>query len=180
MPKWRLYIELARQYDIMLSEGDTMTLKELRISFGITQVEASLSIGVPLRTYQRYESDQDESNLKYQRIVELLKEKYEITETKGIYTLDKIKSILLTVIENYKDEISFCYLFGSYAKGYAKDESDVDICINTTLTGFRFVGLVENLHQALKKKVDVIRFSDLKDNLELINEIMRDGIKIYG
>ena len=75
MPKWRLYIEQARQYDIMLSEGDTMTLKELRISFGITQVEASLSIGVPLRTYQRYESDQDESNLKYQRIVELLKRK---------------------------------------------------------------------------------------------------------
>ncbi len=157
-----------------------MTLKELRISFGITQVEAANSVGVPLRTYKRYESNPDESNLKYQKIIELLKDKNEITETKGIYTLDKIKSILLNVIDNYKDEISFCYLFGSYAKGYAKDESDVDICINTTLTGFRFVGLVENLHQVLKKKVDVIRFNDLKDNLELINEIMKDGIKIYG
>ena len=157
-----------------------MTLKELRLSFGITQVEASKSIGVPLRTYKRYESNPDESNLKYQKIIELLKDKYEITETKGIYTLDKIKSILLNVIDNYKDEISFCYLFGSYAKGYAKDESDVDICVNTTLTGFKYVGLVESFHQVLKKKVDVIRFSDLKDNLELINEIMKDGIKIYG
>lgn len=157
-----------------------MALKELRITFGLTPVEAANFVGVPLMTYIRYESNPDESNLKYQKIVELLSEKYEITETKGIYTLDKLKSILLNVLEKYKDEISFCYLFGSYAKGYAKDESDVDICINTTLTGFRFVGLVENLHQVLKKKVDVIRFNDLKDNLELINEMMKDGIKIYG
>ena len=157
-----------------------MKHKQLRILFGITQIEAANSVGVPLRTYIRYESNPDESNLKYQKIVELLKDKYEITETKGIYSLDKLKNILLTVIEKYKDEISFCYLFGSYAKDYAKDESDVDICINTTLTGFRFVGLVENLHQVLKKKVDVIRFNDLKDNFELINEIMKDGIKIYG
>ena len=153
-----------------------MALKELRLTFGLTQVEAANSVGVHLRTYIRYESNPGESNLKYQKIVELLKDKYEITETKGIYALDKLKIILFNVIEKYKDEISFCYLFWSYAK----DESDVDICINTTLTGFRFVGLVENLHQVLKKKVDVIRFNDLKDNLELINEIMKDGIKIYG
>ena len=157
-----------------------MTLRELRISFGLTQAEASESIGIPLRTYIRYESNPDESNLKYQKIVEILMDKYEITETKGVYSLDKLKIIIMEVIEKYKNDISFCYLFGSYAKGYAKDESDVDICINTTLTGLKFVGLVENLHQALKKNVDVIRFNDLKDNFELINEIMKDGIKIYG
>ena len=157
-----------------------MTLKELRIFFGLTQQEASEATGVPLRTYKRYESNPDESNLKYQKIVELLSDKYEITATKGIYTFDKLKSIILDTIDPYKNDISFCYLFGSYAKGYAKEESDVDICINTTLSGLKFVGLVEKLHQALKKEVDVIRFSDLKDNLELINEIMKDGIKIYG
>ena len=157
-----------------------MTLKELRLSFGLTQVEASKSLGVPLRTYKRYESNPNETNLKYQKMVELLLEKYEITETKGIYSLDKLKSIILNIIEQYKDDISFCYLFGSYAKGYASDKSDIDICINTTLTGFNFIGLVENLNQALKKKVDVIRFNDLKENLELIGEIMKDGIKIYG
>ena len=157
-----------------------MALKELRITFGLTQVEAANSVGVPLRTYIRYESNPDESNLKYQKMVELLSNKYEINETKGVYTLNDLKPIILNIIEQYKDDISFCYLFGSYAKGYAKDESDIDICINTTLTGLKFVGFVESLHQALKKKVDVIRFNDLKDNLELINEIMKDGIKIYG
>ena len=157
-----------------------MTLKELRLSFGITQVEASALVGLPLRTYKRYESNPNESNLKYQKIIDILLEKKEITENKGIYSLDKLTSIILDVMSIYKDDISFCYLFGSYAKGYAKEESDVDLCINTTLTGFKFVGLVEKLHQELKKKVDVIRFNDLKYNLELINEIMKDGIKIYG
>ena len=157
-----------------------MTLKELRISYGITQAEAAVSVGVPLRTYSRYEANPNESNLKYQKIMELLLEKYDISENKGVYSLEKLKSIILKVIEEYKNDITFCYLFGSYAKGYARDESDVDVCIDTKLTGFKFIGLVEKLHQALNKKVDVIRFNDLKDNLELINEIMKDGIKIYG
>lgn len=157
-----------------------MTLKEIRTSYGITQAEAASSVGVPRRTYIRYEKNNDQSNLKYQRIVELLKEKYEISETKGIYSLDQLKEIINRVFKDYKSDITFCYLFGSYAKGYAKEESDVDVCINTKLSGFKFVGLVEKLHQALKKNVDVIRFNDLNNNLELINEIMKDGIKIYG
>ena len=46
-----------------------MTLKEMRQSFGITQVEAAKSIGIPLRTYARYEANPDEANLKYQKIM---------------------------------------------------------------------------------------------------------------
>ena len=157
-----------------------MALKEIRQSFGITQAEAAQSVGIPLRTYARYEANPNEGNLKYQKIIELLVSKYEILEDKGIYPLDKLKDLILSVINEYKEDISFCYLFGSYAKGYAKDDSDVDICISTTLTGLKFVGLVEKLRQSLKKKVDVIRFNDLKDNLVLINEIMKDGIKLYG
>ena len=57
-----------------------MNLKELRNSYGITQKEAALVANVPLRTYSRYESQGDINNLKYQRIVDLLKQKYEINE----------------------------------------------------------------------------------------------------
>lgn len=55
----------------------------------------------------------------------------------------------------------------------------MDLCISTTLTGLSFVGLIEELREALHKKVDLIRLSDLKDNIKLINEIMKDGIRIY-
>ena len=157
-----------------------MTLKELRTSYNITQVEASNYLNIPLRTYKRYEQIDDDSNLKYQKMKELLIEKYEITENKGILKIEQIVSIVQNTLDEYKDKINFCYLFGSYAKGYAKDNSDVDLCIDTTLTGLSFVGLIEKLHQNLKKNVDVLRFKDLSDNIPLINEIMKDGVKIYG
>lgn len=157
-----------------------MTLKELRISFNITQKEASICVGVPLRTYIRYEQIDDDKNLKYQKMKELLIEKYEITEEKGILSIDLIKNIIYTTLNEYQADISFCYLFGSYVKGYAKENSDVDLLIDTSLSGLKFVGLIEKLHQNLKKHVDVLRFKDLSDNMLLINEIMKEGIKIYG
>ncbi|MBE6138061.1 MAG: helix-turn-helix domain-containing protein [Erysipelotrichaceae bacterium] len=157
-----------------------MTLKETRTSYGITQKEASKAVGVPLRTYIRYESIDDANNLKYLKIIELLNEHYQITETNGLLTVQIILKKVSEVLREYKDEITFCYLFGSYAKGYATETSDVDLCLNTSLTGLKFVGLVEKLHQSLKKNVDVIRVNDLKDNFELVKEIMKDGIKIYG
>lgn len=167
-------------YDIILL-GDKMNLKEYRISLGITIQEAANSTGVALRTYIRYEHDDNYGNqLKRTSIINLLKEKYEITEEKGLLTLDRIKDNVSNTLSKYDGKVDFCYLFGSYAKGYAKDNSDVDLCISTTLTGLKFVGLIEELRQTLHKKVDLIRLSDLKDNLELLNEIMKDGLKIYG
>ena len=157
-----------------------MTLKELRLSFNITQNEASICVGVPLRTYKRYEQLDDESNLKYKKMKELLIEKYEITEEKGLLSVEQIKETIINVLSEYQNEVTFCYLFGSYAKGYAKDSSDVDLLLDTSLSGLKFVGLVEKLHQNLKKNVDVLRFKDLSDNMILINEIMKEGIKIYG
>ena len=77
-------------------------------------------------------------------------------------------------------EIEFCYLFGSYAKGKATPESDVDLLISTEVSGLKFYGLVEEIRTALHKKVDVLNLNQLTDNPELTKEILKDGIKIYG
>ena len=84
------------------------------------------------------------------------------------------------MLSAYKEEVVFCYLFGSYAKGYATDTSDIDLCVSTSLTGLAFVGLIEELRKVLNKKIDLLRLSDLTNNEVLIQEIMKDGIKIYG
>lgn len=158
-----------------------MTLKEYRKSINITIKEASEVCDVPLRTYIRYENDDSYGNaLKRKQMLLSLKDKYEITEEKGVFSLTTIKEIVSEVLSSYKEEVSFCYLFGSYAKGYASDLSDIDLCISTSITGIRFFGLIEKLRQSLHKKVDLIRLCDLSKNLELITEIMKDGIKIYG
>ena len=158
-----------------------MNLKEYRMSLGITLKQASDSTGVALRTYNRYEHDDTYGDpLKRNSIINLLKDNFEISEDNGVLNAVFIAETASDIFKKYKDKINFCYLFGSYAKGYAKDNSDVDLCISTSLKGLEFVGLIEELRQSLHKKIDLIRFSDLKDNFELLNEIMKDGVKIYG
>lgn len=158
-----------------------MDLKEYRQQIGITMIEASKICGVPLRTYIRYESDESYGSiLKRKQILLSLKDKYEINEEKGIISIEYIKNRISEILKKYEDNVSFCYLFGSYAKGYASETSDVDLCISTSLTGLKFIGLIEEIREALHKKVDLIRLSDLNNNIDLVNEIMKDGIKIYG
>ena len=158
-----------------------MELKGYRIQAGITIREASLISGVPVRTYIRYENDNSYGNvLKRKQILSMLREKFDITEDNGVLSIDRIKEYVEEVFSSYKEQISFCYLFGSYAKGYASDSSDVDLCISTSLTGLNYVGLIEELRQKLCKKIDLIRLNDLSDNFELLSEIMKDGVKIYG
>lgn len=70
------------------------------------------------------------------------------------------------------------YLFGSYAKGKATEPSDVDLLISTSVSGMTFYDLVEFLREALQKKVDVLNREQLNDNSQLINEILRHGVKI--
>lgn len=61
-----------------------------------------------------------------------------------------------------------------------KPASDVDLLISANVKGLKFYGLVEEIREALHKKVDVLEINQLKDNLELTQEILKDGIKIYG
>ena len=159
-----------------------MTLKETRNEYGLSQLEASKISNIPIRTYRRYENDESYGNsLKRKMIIELLDDSCAITENKGILTIETIKEKLTTLFENtYKGEIDFCYLFGSYAKGLAKEDSDVDLYVSSSLTGFRLAGLMERIREMLHKRVDVIRSSELNNNIDLVNEIMKGGIKIYG
>ena len=44
----------------------------------------------------------------------------------------------------------------------------------------RFYDLVETLREKLKKKVDVLNREQLNNNDTLLDEILKDGVKIYG
>ena len=159
-----------------------MELKEKRMGYNISQQRAADIVGIPLRTYVRYEDDDNYGDsLKRKAIINAIDECCEINEDKGILSIEQIKKSIQKLIDSeYKDKIEFCYLFGSYAKGYANDKSDVDLCVSTSLSGLDFAGLSEKLRNVLHKRIDLIRLNNLKDNVELINEIMKGGIKIYG
>lgn len=158
-----------------------MTLKGVRIQYNLSQIEAANIIGIPVRSLRRYELDENYgSTLKRQMFIELLNKHCEISEEKGLLTIELIKQLLTDLFDtDYKGEIEFCFLFGSYAKGTATETSDVDLYVSSSLSGLRFVGLIERARQVLHKKVDLIRSSELENNANLINEVLKDGIRIY-
>lgn len=156
-----------------------MSLKELRISKGLTQKQAADYLQVPSRTYSRYETDEQRADsIKYKYMIDRLEEYGLIDENHGLLDVEKIKSKCEQVFKKHK--VNYCYLFGSYAKGKATESSDVDLLISTQTSGMKFYGLVEELRESLKKNVDVLNDDQIKNNPQLVNEILSDGIKIYG
>lgn len=177
--EWRKTVAISGRLCYDKGEVDFMRLKELRIKHKLTQAECAKYLGIPIRTYQNYERDDvNTQSIKYLYMLEKLEKYGFIDEEHGILTLEKIKKVCGDVFKDY--EVTYCYLFGSYAKGKATEKSDVDLLISTEITGIRFFELVEVLREKLKKKVDVLNQLQIRDNYELVNEILKDGIKIYG
>lgn len=154
-------------------------IKKIRLEKKLTQQQVADFVGVSLRSYKSYENDKvKEGTIKYNYILEKLNDLNPIDEDHGILDMDFIKEKCKEVFDEYP--VHYCILFGSYAKGKANESSDLDFLISSDLKGIKFYGLVEKLRLALHKRVDVLNLDQLKDNLELTNEILRDGIRIYG
>ncbi len=154
-----------------------MHLRELRREKGLTQAKCAAYLGIPIRTYQNYESDlRKRDTMKYLYMVRRLEE-YD-REGIEILSVQQIREACQPVFA--KRAVSFCYLFGSYAKGRATAFSDVDLLVGTEETGLAFFDMTEELREVLHKPVDVLNHKQLNENRQLTYEILKDGIKIYG
>ncbi len=153
-------------------------LKDLRKQANLTQIQASKLLGVSLRTYKSYEKENNFNNLKYLKMLDILKENIKIDECHGILTINQIKYISKDVFKKY--DITFVYMFGSYAKGTQKITSDIDLLVDANITGMTVYELIEELREKLLKKIDYIKIDDVLDNKELLTNILKEGIKIYG
>lgn len=167
-------------YNIHIGGGEQvimMSIKELRINKGLTQNEAAKLVGLSLRTYQNYEYGASTRDMfKINNIIKILSEYQKYSEDKGILSMTEIFEISSNIFRKYN--ISYAYLFGSYAKGEANEKSDIDILISDEVKGLNFIGLAEELCSKLHKKIDLIRIDDLKNNYEFLNEILATGVKI--
>ena len=93
-------------------------------------------------------------------------------------TIDTIKSILTPVFVKY--DIKQAVLFGSFAKGCANENSDVDLLVDSRLKGLRFVGFTEAVRQAVDRPVDVIDVSHIEKGSRIDKEIRLTGVTIYA
>ncbi len=154
-------------------------LKRLRTSKHLTQQEVANKAGISLRSYIMYENDENRSHtIKYRFLLQEIEEMIRIDEEHGILTMKDLTASCCEILSEYK--VSYCYLFGSYAKGTATETSDVDLLVSGDISGLRFYELVERLRQVLHKRVDVLDLKQILNNEALANEILKEGIKIYG
>lgn len=85
-----------------------------------------------------------------------------------IYTIEEIKNRILPVIQRYN--IPAMYLFGSYARGEATEESDLDFLIDTTgtrLTSLLSLGeLYCDLEEIFQKEIDLVTMRSVMQNTQ--------------
>ena len=83
-----------------------------------------------------------------------------------IYTLAQIKELAAPVIRKYN--IPAMYLFGSYARGEASEESDLDFLVDTTgtrLTSLLALGeLYCDLEAVFQKRIDLLTVRAITQN----------------
>ena len=156
-----------------------MSIKSLRIEKELTQSQVSKMTNIPLRTYKNYENDPKKiGSIKYDYILNILKNYNVIDRTHGILTIEQIKKITKGVFEN--KPVDYCILFGSYAAGTAIEISDINLLISSSLSSTQFFDLNEELRQKLKKNIDLYEVVQLLDDPDLMKSVLKEGIRIYS
>ncbi len=90
----------------------------------------------------------------------------------------KLRQITKVVVPILKSKgIKKAGIFGSYARGEAKRNSDIDILIQPRKRmGFGFFGLAIELEEKLGKKVDLVSYNGIRK--ELREQILKEEVKI--
>jgi predicted nucleotidyltransferase len=93
------------------------------------------------------------------------------------HMLEEIKSIVEPIAKKYG--VERVYLFGSYARGDATDNSDVDLRVDKgALKGvFALSGLYTEIQETLQTKVDLLTTGSLND--EFLRKIQKEEVLLY-
>ncbi|AUD66116.1 hypothetical protein BK011_01755 [Tenericutes bacterium MZ-XQ] len=100
-----------------------------------------------------------------------------VDEETGILSFLTIKKNVAKIAAKY--DIERIYLFGSYAKGQATENSDIDLYMESNLFGLEYYEFVEELREKLKKKVEVLSNKTIIEHSKIDQEIKKTGILIY-
>ncbi len=95
-----------------------------------------------------------------------------------VFTIKEIVSLVKPVAEKYG--IKEIYLFGSYARGEADGDSDLDFLVfggeDFKLT--MVFAFAEELRGVLKKNVDVFEISEINKGSDFYNTIMKERMLV--
>ncbi|MFU8793589.1 MAG: nucleotidyltransferase domain-containing protein [Acholeplasmataceae bacterium] len=159
------------------------SLKAIRENLGLTQLEISNLIGIPVNTIRNWEQETRTPsewtlNLLIDRILrESNEQQMVVDESTGILSFLTIKKGVVKIAEKY--DIKRIYLFGSYVKGQATANSDIDLYMESDLYGLEYFEFVEQLRENLKKKVEVLSNKTIQEHSKIDEDIKKTGVLIY-
>lgn len=92
--------------------------------------------------------------------------------------IEQIKEKIKPVAQKYN--LTYIWIFGSYAKKKQKKDSDIDVIVKTedVADGFKIVEVKFALEEALEKEVDIITTGGIKGSL-LENEELEE-VLVYS
>ena len=104
-----------------------------------------------------------------------------------IYTMDELRERITPVAKKY--HLKAAYIFGSYARGEAKENSDVDILVDRTGSNiqgmFGIGGLYNDLSESIGKKIDLVTTQSLEQRSTkeriptFVDAVNSERVKIY-
>ena len=109
----------------------------------------------------------------------------DLMNNEQVYTIEEIAELIAPVAKKYN--IPKVYIFGSYARGEATADSDVDLMIEVgDLHGLEVIGALEDFKNVLKKPVDMITTRSMNQDRTqkyskiFIDNLEKEKIMIYG
>lgn len=94
-----------------------------------------------------------------------------------IYTNEQLRSIIAPIAASYG--VKSLSLFGSYARGEATEDSDVDLLLDrgSGVRGWEIGGLYTDLCEALGKELDLVTVSGA--DADFLGHIRQDEVVLY-
>ncbi|MDR1320739.1 MAG: nucleotidyltransferase domain-containing protein [Gracilibacteraceae bacterium] len=96
----------------------------------------------------------------------------------AVYSIEQIRERIAPVAQSY--EVGRVMLFGSYARGEATEDSDIDLHVwRRNLRGlFELSGFMLDLKDALGKEVDVVPHDSMRK--KFYDNIKDNEVLLYG
>ena len=96
----------------------------------------------------------------------------------NLFTIKDIKTLIKPIAEKYK--VKEIYLFGSYARGEANENSDLDFLVfgGENFKPVMIFSLAEDLREVLKKDVDVFEISEINQESDFYHTVMKERLLV--
>ena len=95
-----------------------------------------------------------------------------------IFTIENITALVKPLAQKY--QVKEVYLFGSYARGDADENSDLDFLVFGG-EGFKLTQIFafgEELREVLNKRVDVFEINEINQDSDFYKTIMREKVLV--